>query len=142
MQRALRIEQSEEMSMRSKSAELKTKICDTVNDWKRNVGRTPSLKELGDEVTEEDILEGICIEKSSNYKNYTTSATEKRKPAKREKKEDVDKNFITEVIAKALRENFEDVVIENMGKMIAFEYNGKPYTVDIKFARNKFKERQ
>ena len=36
--------------MRSKSAELKTKICDTVNDWKRNVGRTPSLKELGDEL--------------------------------------------------------------------------------------------
>lgn len=34
--------------MRSKSAELKTKICYTVNDWKRNVGRTPSLKELGD----------------------------------------------------------------------------------------------
>ena len=50
MQRALRIEQSEVMSMRSKSAELKTKICDTVNDWKRNVGRTPSLKELGDEL--------------------------------------------------------------------------------------------
>lgn len=46
----MRIEQSEVMSMRSKSTELKTKICDTVNDWKRNVGRTPSLKELGDEL--------------------------------------------------------------------------------------------
>ena len=112
----------------------------TITDKEYNA-YAKDLKELGDEITEEDILEGICIEKSSNYKNYTTSATEKRKPAKREKKEDVDKNFITEVIAKALRENFEDVVIENMGKMIAFEYNGKPYTVDIKFARNKFKAR-
>ena len=36
------------MKMRSKSIELKNKICEVVNDWKRNSGKSPSLKELGD----------------------------------------------------------------------------------------------
>ena len=36
--------------MRSRSADFKNRICDVVNDWKRNVGRTPSLKEIGDEL--------------------------------------------------------------------------------------------
>ena len=34
--------------MRSKSVELKNKICEVVNEWKRNAGKSPSLKELGD----------------------------------------------------------------------------------------------
>ena len=38
------------MNMRSRSADFKNRICDVVNDWKRNVGRTPSLKEIGDEL--------------------------------------------------------------------------------------------
>lgn len=50
MQRALQREQSEVMNMRSRSADFKNRICDVVNDWKRNVGRTPSLKEIGDEL--------------------------------------------------------------------------------------------
>ena len=36
--------------MRSRSADFKNRICDVVNDWKRNAGRTPSLKEIGDEL--------------------------------------------------------------------------------------------
>ena len=36
--------------MRSRSADFKNRICDVVHDWKRNVGRTPSLKEIGDEL--------------------------------------------------------------------------------------------
>lgn len=36
--------------MRSRSTDFKNRICDVVNDWKRNVGRTPSLKEIGDEL--------------------------------------------------------------------------------------------
>lgn len=50
MQRALQREQSEVMNMRSRSTDFKNRICDVVNDWKRNVGRTPSLKEIGDEL--------------------------------------------------------------------------------------------
>lgn len=50
MQRALQREQSEVMNMRSRSTDFKNRICDIVNDWKRNVGRTPSLKEIGDEL--------------------------------------------------------------------------------------------
>lgn len=34
--------------MRYKSAELKRKIYDFVNDWKRECGRSPSLKEIAD----------------------------------------------------------------------------------------------
>ncbi len=36
--------------MRSKSMDFKNRICKVVNDWKRNTGRTPSLKEIGDEL--------------------------------------------------------------------------------------------
>lgn len=36
--------------MRSRSIDFKNKIYDVVNDWKRNAGRTPSLKEIGDEL--------------------------------------------------------------------------------------------
>lgn len=36
--------------MRSKSIDFKNRICDVVNSWKRNIGRTPSLKEIGDEL--------------------------------------------------------------------------------------------
>lgn len=36
--------------MRSRSIDFKNKICDIVNDWKRSTGRTPSLKEIGDEL--------------------------------------------------------------------------------------------
>lgn len=97
------------------------------------------VKDLG--LSEDEILEGICIEKSSDYSNYTVSEKKPRVNKPREKKEDVDKNFITNVIANALAQNCENVVIENMGKMISFDFNGKPYTVDIKFARNKYKAR-
>lgn len=36
--------------MRSRSIDFKNKICDIVNYWKRSTGRTPSLKEIGDEL--------------------------------------------------------------------------------------------
>ena len=36
--------------MRYKSSDFKNRICDVVNDWKRNTGRTPSLKEIGNEL--------------------------------------------------------------------------------------------
>lgn len=45
--------------MRSKSIELKNSICDFVNDWRRNLGRTPSLKEIGD---------GLGVNKSTIYR--------------------------------------------------------------------------
>lgn len=98
-----------------------------------------TMKDL--ECTREEAIECLTIEANMiKPKNYTASATEKKKVV-REKKEDVDKNFITNVIANALTQNCENVVIENMGKMISFDFNGKPYTVDIKFARNKYKAR-
>ena len=36
--------------MRSKSLELKRKIYDFVNDWKREYGRSPSLKNIADDL--------------------------------------------------------------------------------------------
>lgn len=100
---------------------------------------TDTMKDL--ECTREEAIECLTIEANMiKPKNYTASATEKKKVV-REKKEDVDKNRITEWIVDILNEKCENVVIENMGKMISFDYNGKPYTVDIKFARNKYKAR-
>ena len=81
--------------MRSKNSELKTKICDTVNDWKRNVGRTPSLKELGDEIgvnkstiyrylvemNEDGLLEydGSSIDTIEDAKAYVYSFSSRRR---------------------------------------------------------------
>ena len=52
--------------MRSKSIELKNKICEVVNDWKRNSGKSPSLKELGD---------ALGVNKSTVYR-YLVEMTE------------------------------------------------------------------
>lgn len=95
-----------------------------------------------DEVTMDEAIEMAKMEvNADSIKNYTTSEKTTRKKVVKEKKVDEDKNFITNVIANALTQNCENVIIENMGKLISFEFNGKPYTVDIKFSRNKYKAR-
>lgn len=95
-----------------------------------------------EEISMEEALEMARMESGAKeLKNYTQAEVEKKKKVERPKKVDEDKNAITEMIADILKEKCYDVVIENMGKLISFEYKSKPYTVDIKFARNKYKER-
>lgn len=95
-----------------------------------------------DEVTMDEAIEMAKMEvNADSIKNYTTSEKTTRKKVVKEKKVDEDKNAITEMIADILNEKCYNVVIENMGKLISFEYKGKPYTVDIKFSRNKYKAR-
>lgn len=97
-----------------------------------------------DEITMEEAEEMAKMEiGASKIKNYVQSEPEKKKKVERPKKEDVDKNYICSILHYALQEcdEVKNPVITNMGKMLEFDFRGKPYTLDLKFARNKYKAR-
>lgn len=114
---------------------------------------TDDDKEYIEEIAKEILLEdrGVLvneeqqnlIEETKGQRRENASAENKPKREKKPQKDDDDKIFLINLIAQALEdeETVSEVNIANKQKLIEFEYNGKPYTLDLKFARNKFKAR-
>lgn len=113
---------------------------DTQEDW--NTEEIESrAKQIWLEDNEIEINEeqAKLVEETKDIKLPNAKAETKKKRKAPERKPDWDKRFIIHMLEDFVGTFGTDVVIENEQKYLNFNYNGKPYQIDLKFSRNKTK---
>ena len=95
--------------------------------------------EDNDYLINEDLEELDKQAKSNKPKNVAKSTTERKKVV-RERKPNPTKENIIQVVANALQPIAENVVIENIGKIITFRVDNKDFKIDLTEKRVKKSE--